>query len=435
MLSAPLKAATDADSEGVDPAEFQRYFVKHGRYTAGTATRYKPVAHLRRADISASGQGPGDRHALPFGAGHPSGGRQSRFTWATRPRPTAAGVFSPLPMRKTLARGSSSHESACATFLPTPRSLPSGDTRRRSRHRLRDRCPGRVPARPSRAGSSRPCPQFLLATERPLRASRLREDVLPRPEKRQRHFRHARHRSRSGAAWSSCGPTSMSPMCSRSMPMPNLRHSSMASCFRQIRLGISFNPGANDGREFDGGHRGFAPASNLSSGTAHGINHIGWQEGRKICFPRRPCWSERPAAMSYRADDHINVCQLRSCLGQAVAHLLDKRAGAHRRLPSFGLAIAAILIFPERLYVIGVVQVVLRRGSAVLLKVIITCIRGRKACQNRSGKDSRTNEGAHVYLLYARAGFCTRHRSDGLSNEGADGVWPRPRDGQIVCEV
>jgi phenol 2-monooxygenase len=34
MLSAP--------HEEVDPAEVQKYFVQHGRYTAGTATRYKP---------------------------------------------------------------------------------------------------------------------------------------------------------------------------------------------------------------------------------------------------------------------------------------------------------------------------------------------------------------------------------------------------------
>jgi 2-polyprenyl-6-methoxyphenol hydroxylase-like FAD-dependent oxidoreductase len=40
MLSAPLKSS--ADSNGVDPAEVQRYFIKHGHYTAGTATRYKP---------------------------------------------------------------------------------------------------------------------------------------------------------------------------------------------------------------------------------------------------------------------------------------------------------------------------------------------------------------------------------------------------------
>ena len=41
MLSAPLK--TSPDGEGVDPGEVQAYFVAHGRYTAGTATRYAPA--------------------------------------------------------------------------------------------------------------------------------------------------------------------------------------------------------------------------------------------------------------------------------------------------------------------------------------------------------------------------------------------------------
>lgn len=42
MLSAPLKSLDDPDGEGVEPAEVQRYFVTHGRYTAGTATHYAP---------------------------------------------------------------------------------------------------------------------------------------------------------------------------------------------------------------------------------------------------------------------------------------------------------------------------------------------------------------------------------------------------------
>ncbi len=42
MLSAPLKSESDADGEGVDPAEVQEYFIRHGRYTAGTVTRYAP---------------------------------------------------------------------------------------------------------------------------------------------------------------------------------------------------------------------------------------------------------------------------------------------------------------------------------------------------------------------------------------------------------
>ena len=40
MFSAKPKTA--ADDEGVDPAEFQRYFVQQARFTAGTATRYAP---------------------------------------------------------------------------------------------------------------------------------------------------------------------------------------------------------------------------------------------------------------------------------------------------------------------------------------------------------------------------------------------------------
>ncbi len=43
MLSAPLKKPGDAEGTGMDAADVQRYFVQHGRYTAGTATRYTPA--------------------------------------------------------------------------------------------------------------------------------------------------------------------------------------------------------------------------------------------------------------------------------------------------------------------------------------------------------------------------------------------------------
>lgn len=42
MFSAAPKGAGDAGGEGVIPAELQRYFVKQGRFTAGTETRYAP---------------------------------------------------------------------------------------------------------------------------------------------------------------------------------------------------------------------------------------------------------------------------------------------------------------------------------------------------------------------------------------------------------
>jgi phenol 2-monooxygenase len=42
MFSAPPKDADDPNAAGIDPAEFQQYFVKQGHFTAGTATRYMP---------------------------------------------------------------------------------------------------------------------------------------------------------------------------------------------------------------------------------------------------------------------------------------------------------------------------------------------------------------------------------------------------------
>jgi phenol 2-monooxygenase len=41
MFSAPPKTADD-DETGIDPAVFQQYFEQHGRFTAGTETRYSP---------------------------------------------------------------------------------------------------------------------------------------------------------------------------------------------------------------------------------------------------------------------------------------------------------------------------------------------------------------------------------------------------------
>lgn len=40
MMNTPPKS--EAEPDGVDPAEFQRYFVRQGRYTAGTTTQYRP---------------------------------------------------------------------------------------------------------------------------------------------------------------------------------------------------------------------------------------------------------------------------------------------------------------------------------------------------------------------------------------------------------
>ncbi len=48
MLSAPLKSPDNP--QGVDPAEVQDYFVRSGRYTAGTATHYAPSALIGASD-------------------------------------------------------------------------------------------------------------------------------------------------------------------------------------------------------------------------------------------------------------------------------------------------------------------------------------------------------------------------------------------------
>lgn len=57
MFSAAPKRADDTTGEGVDPAEFQRYFVKQGRFTAGTATRYAPSIISAAPDFQALATG------------------------------------------------------------------------------------------------------------------------------------------------------------------------------------------------------------------------------------------------------------------------------------------------------------------------------------------------------------------------------------------
>lgn len=42
MFSDRARRATDGEAEGVDPKEFQRYFERHGRFTAGMGTHYRP---------------------------------------------------------------------------------------------------------------------------------------------------------------------------------------------------------------------------------------------------------------------------------------------------------------------------------------------------------------------------------------------------------
>ena len=47
---AEILASAKGDNKGADAAEMQNYFVRHGRYTAGTATRYHPSLLTAGAD-------------------------------------------------------------------------------------------------------------------------------------------------------------------------------------------------------------------------------------------------------------------------------------------------------------------------------------------------------------------------------------------------
>ena len=57
MISAPLKNPDVPQSAGVDPAELQAYFVKQGRYTAGTVTTYAPSSLTSAAAHQALAKG------------------------------------------------------------------------------------------------------------------------------------------------------------------------------------------------------------------------------------------------------------------------------------------------------------------------------------------------------------------------------------------
>jgi phenol 2-monooxygenase len=101
MLSSPLKQTPDG--EGIDPADVQRYFIKHGHYTAGTATRYKPSLlfaeprhqHLAKGFVvgmrfhSAPVIRLADAKPVRLGDTTKADGRWRIFAFADRPSPSA----------------------------------------------------------------------------------------------------------------------------------------------------------------------------------------------------------------------------------------------------------------------------------------------------------------------------------------------------------
>ncbi len=102
MISAPTKV--DADDDGVEPAEVQRYFQQHGRFTAGVATRYAPSLLVGDGATQslATGFVIGSRFhsapvirladAKPVHLGHvvEADGRWRLFAFADRPHPASA---------------------------------------------------------------------------------------------------------------------------------------------------------------------------------------------------------------------------------------------------------------------------------------------------------------------------------------------------------
>ncbi len=207
-----------ASSKGFDPVETQSYFVRHGRYTAGTAARYRPSILTGEATHQhlAAGFAIGMRFhsapvirladARPVQLGHTvkADGRWRIFAFAGAEDPAAP----------------TSGIRALCDFLAASTQLARADLYRGERgHRRGDRCPRRVPA-----GASRPRHRdHAVAPATPegtLRTLRLRKNVLSRPERRQRHLRDARHRSATGvhgggAAGSVCRACSPARWASR----------------------------------------------------------------------------------------------------------------------------------------------------------------------------------------------------------------------------
>ncbi len=171
MFSAPPKDPFDANREGVDPAEFQRYFIKQARFTAGTETRYAPsmISGKPTYQHLAKGLTIGMRFhsapvirladAKPVQLGHAvtADGRWRIFAFADA----------------TNAAASSSRLRALCEFLErSPQSPVRRHTAAGADIELGDRCAGDLPAGPSRTGD-RSDARSPSAAKGPFRTSRL----------------------------------------------------------------------------------------------------------------------------------------------------------------------------------------------------------------------------------------------------------------------
>jgi 2-polyprenyl-6-methoxyphenol hydroxylase-like FAD-dependent oxidoreductase len=127
MFSAPPKDPSDAESQGVDPAEFQSISSSRGGSPRGrkpstprrSSRQSRPISIWPKASPSACAF---IRRQLFVSL------TRSRFIWATKSRPTAAGASSSLPTQKT--RSLAPHASGLyASFSASPARLRSENTR------------------------------------------------------------------------------------------------------------------------------------------------------------------------------------------------------------------------------------------------------------------------------------------------------------------
>lgn len=135
MISAPLKSPDDPDSEGVDPEEVKSYFVKHGRYLAGTVTRYTPSnitaepRHQHLADGFPIGMrfhsAPvirlADAKAMELGHAATADGRWRVYVFAGREDPAAPSA----PVRALCDFLANSPASPVRTFTPAGADIDS----------------------------------------------------------------------------------------------------------------------------------------------------------------------------------------------------------------------------------------------------------------------------------------------------------------------
>jgi hypothetical protein len=101
MFSAPLKDSTDLDSDGIDPADLQRYLTQHLRFTAGTGDPLPQLDHLCPSNLAAPSHGSAYR---PAGGASCSAVTARRWSPARRCSRTAKRC--PAPSRPHHARRS-----------------------------------------------------------------------------------------------------------------------------------------------------------------------------------------------------------------------------------------------------------------------------------------------------------------------------------------